>query len=919
MNRAWRALAFPDVSESSLRTGLAEDGIDWEASLHVTATASLASAMRARGAPAIAIKDLTDLVIWSGMPDAYRMSPTTHPQLELVLGDRGNEFEAARARWSPELAGKTLKLGVRGDLRLRRYLDTQAPDRRQAALLRRSVRDVRRALQFMATAGVHPHDIETDDPLTRASIAAWIALESDVPELFRVREDMWFDPREFAAGTSEAAIDLRIRIDRVLGHLLSRPAGRGPTLIYHGFYFFSPSQWAWFQLLRKHDEAAQFFVVHDDGANRAFETWRRFFVERWDMPSPELRRLAFRPDAAHMLRDVLDGRRPAPTEDGRTPRIIGYRTASQFSRAWRHQRDLATAESRPGPRLFAADAKELERLVRRFGLDVSTGGADLSELPIGQFLLALHGCIEVTPPAGYRLTLTADRLIDMVSSGLLDSGVRGETSPSLHTAAIRRAMPFFDDRTTVAEWVERAAVLRRLLISEVSRLGVRDESDTDLERMASAASNPLRLAPWCDLSEVEAAALHFAVERIRVIAEQVVESEARDPEQYLGWIRRQLARGMQNLPVEVRQEIEGKLRGIGTIAEDDLDVEGVIDVVRMLLGRQAEFGLDGEGDDEAAYARELRSLDALAFRRSEADVHVANLADSTFPSRVAAVRWPFDPHCLQTSPKVHPVTTEIMRVREDTAPLSDLYLFWLALDGVESAATLTLSWIAEMRSEKRNPSALLGLITSVDHHSAAVQAAAGGIDLGDPEEMGTISGTRPLPVPRRPGGGLEEIAQAARRLHPIAAAASAACARRFAIQWALSESHSYEMAHQQVMLFGNLLGALARNKFWRFDDRDAERIMNDLWRHLTPGQRASSFHKRVVSAGGASWEWIYTLSGGSKRRDPLSEAYVSAKERRLQLPRTLAPDGGLLPNGTPSADVCNSCPVRPRCATARHD
>ena len=80
-------------------------------------------------------------------------------------------------------------------------------------------------------------------------------------------------------------------------------------------------------------------------------------------------------------------------------------------------------------------------------------------------------------------------------------------------------------------------------------------------------------------------------------------------------------------------------------------------------------------------------------------------------------------------------------------------------------------------------------------------------------------------------------------VHASAAAASRACPRRFAIQWAMGPTASFGPAHLQSMLYGNVVGALEVG--WRV--RLAARATgNLLWPHLTDGQRASSYDKRVV-------------------------------------------------------------------------
>jgi hypothetical protein len=70
-----------------------------------------------------------------------------------------------------------------------------------------------------------------------------------------------------------------------------------------------------------------------------------------------------------------------------------------------------------------------------------------------------------------------------------------------------------------------------------------------------------------------------------------------------------------------------------------MDVEGLIEVVRMLLGREADFDSAGDAVEAETAVSELRGLDALGLHRANGDIHVANLADGAFPSKVSIIGW----------------------------------------------------------------------------------------------------------------------------------------------------------------------------------------------------------------------------------------------------------------------------------------
>ena len=113
------------------------------------------------------------------------------------------------------------------------------------------------------------------------------------------------------------------------------------------------------------------------------------------------------------------------------------------------------------------------------------------------------------------------------------------------------------------------------------------------------------------------------------------------------------------------------------------------------------------------------------------------------------------------------------------------------------------------------------------------------------------------------------------------------------------------------MLYGNLLGGYPKLK----------RTVNDLWRHVTKGQRASSEAKAVIKPPrGPKLQWLFTLAGKGEGKDPISRAFQSAKDNKLPTVDEVVPKSPILNDYMPSAheneniDVCKSCPIKPRCA-----
>jgi hypothetical protein len=78
----------------------------------------------------------------------------------------------------------------------------------------------------------------------------------------------------------------------------------------------------------------------------------------------------------------------------------------------------------------------------------------------------------------------------------------------------------------------RASALHKLIITEVDRLGQSDETQSDIDRIQAAAGNPLRRAPWCDLSDSEAIVVVNSVRAIASLVKQTADHESKSIKDY---------------------------------------------------------------------------------------------------------------------------------------------------------------------------------------------------------------------------------------------------------------------------------------------------------------------------------------------------------------------------------------------------
>ena len=914
-----KAWSFNSVRLHVLQEALKSAGLEWDTCSHVTATSSLSEGIHLTGASAIAINTLTDIITMAGLSKERQLSINKFPVIDLSTESSIKNYQKKIASWSNTVQGRRSRLSIEMQQRIRDYLETSSIASPIQKVLKKGRRDLLTSLQQLVSAGVNPENLTCIEEVSKASREVWLDLENEFPDLCAIRDDLWISPEEFRLGTTNHAKDLKKRIldslDRVFG-----PCEGTRTILHHGFYFYTAPQWAFFQLIREIDDIDQIFIVHDDGHSSVYETWRWFFTAKWRMPVVERMGGAvdLKPPAEAFMK-ALRGETVDPAPLQGSLKVAEFPTPARFVREWREDVEaLAVVDSDAKLKLYAADNHLINRHIGRFAGFTQDSDVDLALLPLGAYLYGLHKCISVSSDDKVVVKLDADTLRDIVGSGYLRKNNGAPVDPNL-VAALIRALPFFGGCVLGEDWLKRASDLHKLHIAELSQLGGRTLNETGLERMERVSSNPIRLAPWVDITPENALDIREAIEAVIQFVTNVAAQEKVKLNQHLGTLKNEILNGMAFLSPATRERIEDIMAGMALVDDTEVSVDDLLEIVGLILAPPVDFRDDGrQSNGRAELVGDLNKLDVLGLVRHKGPLHIANLSDLVFPASVRPVSWPFTLDDLQCSPDaVDPVTYEILQTRQSTAPLTALYLTSLALDGVEGDHQIKLSYIKSGEREEQNQSPILALITSFskdDVKSDAVRLRAGGVELKkvDYGSIGKSARTRRLPRPPRSSDKV--IFDAIKASGSTPASTALACPRRFATQWVAGPSPSYEAEHHQIMLYGNLLGGYPNLK----------RLINDLWRQVTKGQRASSEAKAVVKPPrGAKLQWLFTLAGKGegKGKDPISLAYQSAAYSfKLPTVDDVVVPAKQLDAYLPPAhedvknDVCNDCPIKPRCA-----
>ena len=908
----FEAIQLESVRRSDLQEALRARGLAWEDASHVTATSSLAGAFWRAEDLAVSIAVLIDLIIVGGRagdgPGSLEKFPAANDFRNLPA------YQEKLELWSNAVDGARMRRSMKIDDELRQFARKRTVDKAEATLLVRERREFQRAMQTLVAAGLSP-DSEEFNPLTalaKTARDAWRTIETAFNEVGHVRQDLWENHNE-----PEVIARCHATLGRAFG-----PRERW-TIIHHGFYFYTPPQWALFRMLREGGLVNQYFIVHDDGALPMFEIWRRFFSSRWMMPEPK------RPVGAAVhsvtpqasaFRAAWRGERIEAARLENALKIIEYRSPAEFVRSTLHDGIVQTGAGKHPPRLFAAQQEAIARYCDRLGPLAEGGRSVLAQLPVGAFLLQLHECIQGSDSGAVQLVLTADAVRDIATSGFLTLS-KGMSSIASLRAALARAMPFFRDCRFASEWDERATSLERTVVDTVSRLGGREISDSDVKRLKTAIDNPMRLAPWADLSKSEVEAIRLSIHAITHLLKELAKTERIRFKEHADFITSHIKRGVEALSQEEQKRIASQLDGFSIGLTGDIDVTGLVDVVKILLGRSTDPDDGDSSTNRQAHQgaiQPLRALDSLGFVASSRPIHLGNLADGAFPSAVPAIGWPFRREDI--ADPFH-IGRGLLETRSEHAALGDLYLIWLALDGVEPNVPVTLSWISEIAGDPRNLSAVLGMLRKPTERSLdAVAEKIGGLEIASPLSAGGAPERFRSPIVPPSIATHQELVAALAKVPKAVAAMALACPRWLANNWLFGPTAAHSADFQHFRLYGNLLGALQKGH--GIDQPIAKEWVDGLWRFLSSGERASSIARSVVKANnGARSQWILTLEGRKDGRSPIALAYQSAAGYTSPIALKVLGDtaAGFQPPPTNGkrGDICKFCPAQSRCLAFR--
>lgn len=244
------------------------------------------------------------------------------------------------------------------------------------------------------------------------------------------------------------------------------------TLVFHGFYYFTPLQERIMRLLEKAGIQLIFLFAYDEKYPYANEIWRKTYsvengyppVSSWSME---------RTARKEPYGEIFEGRKAAISNK---LKIKEYASVVEFVHEIKHAKEQ-------GYFVYSANANAANEILRDFYPE-EYGERKILSYPIGQFVSTLN---RMWDEDLNDIVLSEDLLVECFASGWLASG---GLSGKQYMQDLTRILPFFADCKRIREWEQRIELLKDIKENVIDVFMDELDVDEQIARWQAIMGNP---------------------------------------------------------------------------------------------------------------------------------------------------------------------------------------------------------------------------------------------------------------------------------------------------------------------------------------------------------------------------------------------------------------------------------------------
>lgn len=559
---------------------------------------------------------------------------------------------------------------------------------------RHNLSEVLNGIRLLEECGLSTRDLKARTPEERLFLRVWQemrrqdkAITSLQQSLFKTLRQPPVMRRQLIQALMHAAWVLQD--DQPAAQALHRACevlARDRKLILHGFYFITPLQQQFFNLLQNAGFELIGLACWDARREQLFRAWASFYPGQQgsrDGPEPE--------PAGRVFSAVVTGAVNPPNAPHHL-RIVRYPDLGAFLA---HIRQDQLRPEFEREQLCSPLSDELNEILKEYYPERYPDRHFLS-YPVGKFIVQLVNMWdESAPPESprkERLRITPDALFDCFASGLLRlPGPFGKSVERRQlTGSLQKLLPFFDGCETRKDWMRRCQELR-LTHRAAARFDAYENPQTARQRTRQLLANPLRRISYLNVSRKEVDHVIALIKRLFAIAERLHSEHETTLSNYLKKLATILADGGADraLLPEERKLFDAMLNTLRTAPADDRELFPTEDLGHALAYYLGVVARESNSKMVAA----LAEADGLPLRNRERPIHLCLLGEGALPRQTRVFPWPLTRFSFRDP---NHWAVKLLRKREDTSVDASLYLFYSAL---AFSRQVTLSWVAEWQGE----------------------------------------------------------------------------------------------------------------------------------------------------------------------------------------------------------------------------
>ena len=536
------------------------------------------------------------------------------------------------------------------------------------------------AIILLEQADVLPEDMMPEgDRNIQLFVEAWSFLVEKDPTIIGFRNKM-------KSMTSKAAWKIvfkkALNIDSLDGV---------DTLVFHGFYYFTPYQERIMKLLEQSGFKLVFLFSYDERYPYAYEIWDETYSPENGYDQKSLWHIE-KSTAEDPYGEIFEGK---------TASINNKLAIKEYASIMEFVDDVKHIKEK-GFSLYSADFKSANQILKDY-FPEAYGDRKILSYPIGQFVSTLN---RMWDDEKETIAIEEDKLIECFSSGWLAvDGISGRQ----YMQDLMYVLPFFNGCHTIKDWESRIEFFKEVKEAVIAPFEVNLDPDVSVSRWQEAIGSPLKnFSMFAVDSEKLDMILKLIKQLLQMARELFGKNELvriQDHIRTLDWVLKKHEHS-QDLYTEERELIKDifeKLSADNSFDElcHPSDIARALDL--FICGRYEEGEIQ---TNRVGLVYPLYFVDAACVK-NRSKVHLCMSDVDTLPGGNKDYIWPLTGNKVKEiyNRTKKPLLLNLMQIMETTT-LCNRYFTYCALKNKE----VTVSWVSTQGEKMLAPSPYIKLL-----------------------------------------------------------------------------------------------------------------------------------------------------------------------------------------------------------------